>query len=356
MARVPPTRRVAPARPSRRRNAVRRSIAALALALALASFVAVNRSRNRVKVDADARSTPREWDDMSLKCRRRLAPKLALPAMDWSSSAEGMRSRARTYARLSAETAAIGAIGLRATTTQGLSVDDVFASNADGSIVPKLIPLDVPVRAIVMPFPVGKASRAMGAAVKKQLHAHGLVPNVRAYVQDQDMYHCSIFHASHHLEAHAVDADEFKTEVRSVADVARNTCPIEAILERVFVTSGGVVVAGWNARKTKSSGEPGEFRAKLRAALPNAPVNQLVSDQYILHTTLARIVHPPANLTFASRLSSALTDELCGLEVTLDRAWFVQERHKLALALKGSVEKIDLPFECVRDINIETRG
>ncbi|CEG01752.1 unnamed product [Ostreococcus tauri] len=48
----------------------------------------------------------------------------------------------------------------------------------------------------------------------------------------------------------------------------------------------------------------------------------------------------------AKDLAFALTDELCGLEITLDRAWFVREHHKLALALRGAVDKVDMPFEC----------
>ena len=49
----------------------------------------------------------------------------------------------------------------------------------------------------------------------------------------------------------------------------------------------------------------------------------------------------------AEDLSQSLTDELCGLELILDRAWFVQERHKLALALKGALDKVDMPFDCM---------
>jgi hypothetical protein len=236
----------------------------------------------------------------------------------------------------------------KSATTQGLTIDDIFKIGVDGKISPNLIALDVPVRAIVIPFPVGVVSRMLYDGTVKQLNRLGFVDEINVYLQNPEMFHFSVFHASHHLEEHAVSEAGFDEEVRAIRGVTRKFCPIRAVLERVTVTSGGVVVAGWNVERT-STGEPSDLRARLREVLPRAPIKQLVSDAFILHTTLARLVRLPHGAvaeTLAVAVSRALTDELCGLELTLDRAWFVSERHKLALALKGAVDKLDMPFSC----------
>ena len=129
-------------------------------------------------------------------------------------------------------------------------------------------------------------------------------------------------------------------------------CAIEAVIERVVVTSGGVIMACWNVVK---GGEPSTIRSKLGAALPRSPTTQIVSDPYILHTTLARVLRPPRRHTkhngdgdgdarvdaaaataAAKEVAAELTEALCGVTATIPAAWFVSERHKLALALGGA--------------------
>ena len=44
--------------------------------------------------------------------------------------------------------------------------------------------------------------------------------------------------------------DVVEAEIQAVRKVAASMCPIEAVLERVALTSSGVVVAGWQAVPT----------------------------------------------------------------------------------------------------------
>ena len=284
---------------------------------------------------------------MPLKCQRRLAGSLP------SKTDMPTRSRSRTYVEMgrTARERGIEVFGARdgrSAATQGLRLDDMFKIGVDGKISPKLMVLEVPVRAIVIPFPVGAVSQMLHQGTVKHLRRFGFADEINVYLQNPEMFHFSVFHASHHLEEHAVSEVDFQEEVSAIRSVTRKFCPIRAVLERVTVTNGGVVVAGWNVERT-SLGEPSDLRARLREVLPRAPTKQLVSDTFILHTTLARLVRPPDGAvaeTLADAVSRDLTDEFCGLELPLDRAWFVSERHKLALALKGAVDKFDMPFDC----------
>ena len=342
----------------RRRRACRRCAAlACVLACALGVFIGVVRCTHKAFVAPwipETHRYPSEWRGLPRKCRRRLAYRLPVDFREMrlgAANVQGTVARTMTYERMyrAAVRDGIDVFHRGATTTQSLSVDDMFAVGVDGKLLPKLTPLETGVRAIVMPVPVGAVSRTMHEKTVKHLRAFGFTPNVDVYLQDPNVFHFSVFHASHHLEEHAVDADEYRIEAQSIGNVTQDLCPIDAILERVFVTTGGVVVAGWNVEKT-SRGEPSQLRRELRQALPNAPQNQLVSDLYILHTTLARIVGAPFPNAdgngIAKRMSQALTDELCGLELTLAGAWFVEEKHKLALALRGTVDKVEMPFRC----------
>lgn len=331
----------------RRRRAFRRACAFFAVVAVVATaFVTFIKSTH--KAFANPLSTSKafapEWRDMPLQCKRRLAG--ALPTV---SSAK--RSRSVTYANMLAAAKLRGLEVFREASkmTQGLGVEEMFTFDARGFIEPKLTALEVPVRAVVIPMPIGAVSAMMHESTVKQLNALGYRGDVHVYLQSPDMYHFSVFHASHHLDERAATPDEREDERRSISKVTDRFCPIKAVLERVVVTTGGVVLAGWNVEKS-SHGEPSELRSALRVALPNAPKKQLVSDNYILHTTLARLVKPAEgghDRATVRKLAQGLTDDLCGLEVTLNEAWFVSEEHKLALALRGALTKDVLPFGCV---------
>ena len=85
------------------------------------------------------------------------------------------------------------------------------------------------------------------------------------WYQDPAIYHFSVFHASHHLEAHAASAGEVAGEAAAIRAVARASCPIRAVIERVVVTPTGVVMALWNV---KGGTEPADLRRRLRGGLP----------------------------------------------------------------------------------------
>lgn len=335
---------------SRRRRVIRRFAALIAVAFVSATVfegVVLWTHKAFAAPWTSAAAFAEEWADMPLKCQRRLAG--SLPSrVDMPT-----RSRSRTYVEMgrTARERGIEVFGARdgrSAATQGLRLDDMFKIGVDGKISPNLMVLEVPVRAIVIPFPVGAVSQILHQGTVKHLRRFGFVDETNVYLQNPEMFHFSVFHASNHLEEHAVSEVGFREEVSAIRSVTRKFCPIRAVLERVTVTSGGVVVAGWNVERT-SLGEPSDLRARLREVLPRAPTKQLVSDAFILHTTLARLVRPPDGTvaeTLADAMSRDLTDEFCGLELTLDRAWFVSEHHKLALALKGAVDKLDMPFDC----------
>jgi len=333
-----------------RRRALRRCVILIGLAIGLAIVIeAVVKSTHKALAVpwTSEGSIAAEWRDLPTKCKRRLA--FALPGREdeaWAVT----HARSTAYVGMRA-TRGIESFDSNARATQGLRVDEMFSEGIDGRIVPNLLTLNIPVRAIVLPFPVGVVSDILHRGTVKQLKRFGFREDVDVYLQDPEMFHFSVFHASHHLDEHAVSDAQFDEEVKSVQDgVTDRFCPIKAVLERVIVTAGGAVVAGWNVEKS-SAGDPRDLRARLRAVLPNAPAKQLVSNVNILHTTLARLIKRPEgakdDALLARELSRELSDEFCGLELTLDRAWFVKEHHKLALALRGAVDKVDLPFNCI---------
>ncbi len=63
-------------------------------------------------------------------------------------------------------------------------------------VTPILTLLDVPVRAIVAPFLDRHASRLLSEAVRRAVLP--LEPAGGVWFQDSDMYHATVWHASHH--------------------------------------------------------------------------------------------------------------------------------------------------------------
>eukprot|EP01018_Ginkgo_biloba_P039056 Gb_05311 [translate_table: standard] len=65
------------------------------------------------------------------------------------------------------------------------------------------------------------------------------------WFQNANLYHFSMFHASHHLEPVPATGDEVDAEANAVELVARTLCPLKIILERVVLTSTGVLLGCW---------------------------------------------------------------------------------------------------------------
>lgn len=99
----------------------------------------------------------------------------------------------------------------------------------------------------------------------------------------------------------------------------------------------------------------------MQAALPNAPEasKQTVQSPVVWYTTLGRLLEPPAATVLGRAFGGgqraiegavrAMTDELCGLEITVDRLWYVLENDKMALALNGSWSKVEAQFTGCED-------
>jgi len=77
--------------------------------------------------------------------------------------------------------------------------------------------------------------------------------------------------------------------VEAVKSVAKNFCPLKIVLNRVVLTSTGVLLGLW---QVESGTDPAEIRSRLREALPRAPQKQLY-DPVLLHTSFARILGHP---------------------------------------------------------------
>ena len=255
-------------------------------------------------------------------------------------------ARSELYARIARAFADAGTTGMSMTGgTQGMGVDKLFAwDEATGLPTPRLERLQVPVRAVVLPLPPHARDTANALADAVSAALLPVVGRAGVWLQDREAMHASVFHASHHLAEVPLSHAAVEAEAVAVAAVFNATCPLRAVLERVAVTPGGVVIACWNVA---AGGQPADARAALRAALPGAPKHQLVSEPHILHSTLARILRvQPGDAATLERVAATISDALCGAEVVFDIAWYVEEYDALALALRGSYKERVLPMKC----------
>ncbi|KAH0875895.1 hypothetical protein HID58_073257 [Brassica napus] len=176
-------------------------------------------------------------------------------------------------------------------TSQSLSLSDLFTLK-DGIISPVLKVANPPVRANVLHLSTDY-SVPVSEVVKSVFSPY--FENTIWY-QDSNMYHFSMFHASHHIVSVPATEDEVEAEAAAVKAVANKLCPLEIVLDRVLLTSTGVLLGCW---KVNSGDDPITIRSKLRSVLPRAPEKQLY-DAAILHTSLARLLGPPISPTEAS--------------------------------------------------------
>lgn len=272
---------------------------------------------------------------------------------------ENTLARSRLYSRFARRVADEGVTAFAETTsttstTQGLSLTRLFSfDRRTGKASAILEPLSIPVRAIVVPLP-GDSSAAL--KIKRETHdalrrffppaggdfGHG----DSVWFQDSDLFHFSVFHASHHLAPVPASERERADELDAARRVAAAACPMDVVVERVVVSPSGAVMALWNV---EAGSEPSALRAALREALPNAPGKQIVADRAIWHSTVARLLRPPATAgdggaAAALAAQNLLTEKLCGTRARLTKAWFVHERDTLALALGGGFETFDAHF------------
>ncbi|XP_028068547.1 uncharacterized protein LOC114271138 isoform X2 [Camellia sinensis] len=256
--------------------------------------------------------------------------------------------RSRLYDKMSRDLDENGAAFLnRGETSQSLSLSDLFTLK-DGSVTPILKAAIPPVRATVL-YLSPEYSVPISEAVRSIFLPHF---EKMIWFQNSTLYHFSMFHASHNITPVPATEEEIKAEVNAVKAVAEDLCPLTIVLDRVVLTSTGVLVGCW---QVLSGTDPVIIRAKLRAALPRAPEKQLY-DAAILHTSFARLLgHPNASSSEADKTSeiqifhdlvTQLNNQIQGFEATVTELWYVEEFDVLALALDGKIKVRKFQLGC----------
>lgn len=257
--------------------------------------------------------------------------------------------RSRLYDEMARDLDEHGAVFLQGgETSQSLSLSDLF-SFQHGVVTPVHKAANPPVRANVLylnpiySVPISQAVRDV------------FLPyfNGAIWFQNSRLYHFSMFHASHHLVAVAASENKIAAEANSVKSIAQDICPLNIVLDRVVLTSTGVLLGCW---QVKSGTDPVTVRAKLRKALPDAPEKQLYNP-VMLHTSFARLLgHPKISseeedkhsnqLTFFHELVNRLNNRIRGFEAVVSELWYVEEFDVLALALDGRIKTRRFQLGC----------
>ncbi|CAO2826770.1 unnamed protein product [Amaranthus hypochondriacus] len=272
---------------------------------------------------------------------------------DYSTSPDAptsnMVKRARLYEKMSRDLDEHGPAFLNhGETSQSLSLSDLF-SVKDGAVTPNLKAANPPVRANVL-YLSTEYSLPISNAVKKIFSPYF---DKAIWFQNSSLYHFSMFHASHHISPVPATHDEVEAEANAVKTVARSLCPLKIVLDRVILTSTGVLLGCW---QVTSGTDPTTVRAKLRNALPNAPEKQLY-DAAILHTSFARLLGPPKipntetsktsdTIQFFRNLVDHLNNQIGGFQAIVSELWYVEELDVLALALDGRMKVRRFELSC----------
>ncbi|KAL4274476.1 hypothetical protein HN51_057272 [Arachis hypogaea] len=235
-------------------------------------------------------------------------------------------------------------------TSQSLSLSDIFTLN-HGSVTPLLKPANPPVRANVL-YMSPEFSLPIAEAVKNTFNPYF---DKAIWFQNSTLYHFSMFHASHHIQPVPATKEEIEAEASSVQAVARTLCPLKIVLDRVVLTSTGVLLGCW---QVNSGTDPITIRAKLKEVLPHAPQKQLY-DAAILHTSFARLLGPPRasptelpetsdSVQFFHDLVNRLNRQIRGFKAEVSELWYVEEFDLLALALNGRMNTRKYKLGCSR--------
>ncbi|XP_034215763.1 uncharacterized protein LOC117627677 isoform X2 [Prunus dulcis] len=188
-------------------------------------------------------------------------------------------------------------------TSQSLSLSDIFTIK-DGSVAPILKAANPPVRANVLHLST-QYSVPISEALKPILDPYF---DKVIWFQNSSLYHFSMFHASHHISPVPATQDEIEAEAAAVRAVTQELCPLKIVLDRVVLTSTGVLLGCWQM-------------------LSNT------GDQ----------VH------FFHGLVDRLNNELRGFEAVISELWYVEEFDVLALALNGRMKMRRFQLGCSRN-------
>ncbi|XP_022856261.1 uncharacterized protein LOC111377399 [Olea europaea var. sylvestris] len=264
------------------------------------------------------------------------------------SSISNAEQRSRIYAKMAKDLDENGAVFLKqGETSQSLSLSDLFTLE-NGNVTPVLKAANPPVRANVLHLSP-EYSVPISEAVKSIFSPYF---NKAIWFQNSSMYHFSMFHASHHIAPVPATEEEIEVEAGAVKAVAEDVCPLNIILDRVVLTSTGVLVGCW---QMVSGTDPVTIRDKLRTALPRAPEKQLY-DKAMLHTSFARLLGHPTKLSEEENNSSplqifhelvrTLNNQIRGYQATVSELWYVEELDVLALALNGRMKTRKFKLGC----------
>ncbi|CAN4086361.1 unnamed protein product [Withania somnifera] len=265
---------------------------------------------------------------------------------EWSIS--NAEQRSRLYEKMEKDLEDHGASFLKqGKTTQSLSLSDLF-NLKNGVVTPVLKAANPPVRANVL-YLNPEYSVPIAEAVRSLFSPHF---NKAIWFQNSSLYHFSMFHASHHITAVPASESEIEAEANVVRAVSESICPLKIALDRVVLTSTGVLVGCW---QVDSGTDPVTIRQKLRNALPHAPAKQLY-DAVMLHTSFARLLGHPSNfpeeankvseLQFLHELVNRLNNKIRGTKATVSELWYVEEYDVLALALNGRIKARNFQLGC----------
>ncbi|KAI3981446.1 hypothetical protein MKX01_007373 [Papaver californicum] len=269
--------------------------------------------------------------------------------MDSVSTNLNSERRSRLYDKMEHDLEEHGATFLQGgETSQSLSLSDIFAVK-DGIVKPILKAANPPVRANVL-YLSTNFSIPISQAVKDIFLPYF---DKAIWFQNSSLYHFSMFHASHHIVPVPATEDEIEAEATAVKAVVETFCLLKLVLDRVVLTSTGVLLGCW---QVTSGTDPVYIRERLQNALPNAPEKQLY-DPAMLHTSFARLLgHPklsveelhkqPNQLQFFHELVMHLNNKIRGFEAEVSELWYVEEFDMLALALNGRIKPRKFHLEC----------
>ncbi|CAI9112191.1 OLC1v1012603C1 [Oldenlandia corymbosa var. corymbosa] len=276
-----------------------------------------------------------------------MALRNSTPSSSTGWSLSNVERRTKLYDELSRELDVKGAAFLKnGETSQSLSLSDLFTVK-NGAVTPVLRAANPPVRANVL-YMSPQYSLPVAEAVQKVFMPYF---DKVIWFQNSTLYHFSMFHASHHITPVTASEVEIEAEANAVKAVAKDVCPLKISLDRVVLTSTGVLLGCW---QVISGLDPAVLRDRLRSALPQAPAIQLY-DSAIFHTSLARLLGHPTNfpkeqkiseLQFLHELVNELNRKLRGFQATISELWYVEEYDLLALALNGRVKARKFQLSC----------
>lgn len=260
-----------------------------------------------------------------------------------------MVKRTRLYEKMARDLDEHGPAFLKhGETSQSLSLSDLF-SVKDGVVTPNPKEANPPVRANVL-YLSTEYSLPISKAVKDVFLPYF---DKAIWFQNSSLYHFSMFHSSHHISPVPATDDEVEAEANAVRSVAKSLCPLNIVLDRVVLTSTGVLLGCW---QVTSGTDPTTLRAKLRTALPHAPEKQLY-DAAILHTSFARLLGPPRfpdkeaseapdEIQLFRELVANLNNRISGFQAVVSELWYVEELDVLALAINGRMKVRRFQLSC----------